>query len=88
MEVELASWHEGKVSEIAEGFEVLKGLIDIIGVKIGTVVYILNEIQMLMVVMCGLLLMSLAKQLSPANEAEFRFRVVRLVMLGKSRCLR
>ena len=41
-----------------------------------------------MVVMCGLLLMSFAKQLSPAKDAEFRLRVVRLVMLGKSRFLR
>ena len=32
--------------------------------------------------------MSLAKQLSPAKEAELRLRVVRLVMLGKSKCLR
>lgn len=38
MEVKLSSGHEGKVSEIAKGFEMLEGFGGIIGVEIGTVV--------------------------------------------------
>lgn len=86
--IQLTSRHKRKVGEPTKGLKMLEGFVDIAGVDIGTIVSIIWGLQMLMVVICGLVLISLAKQLSPAKVAPLRLRVVRLVMLGKSICFR